>query len=237
MDNKNNINKNQSVNQITIDCLINKDMYEKYVSKTEIKKDNLKDLKFYRKRIYDLVKKLLVSKEERDNMNPDVQHAFNILVKTSINYFKTLDKQDILQKDYEDLKCNESVKKSMGNALAFQNNEQEGEEEDGNAKWSEANSFIMKKINMKNEKCKDITDFVIRKEATKETMIYPNKREFNLKDDSLKNKGITKKKNINNKYVSKNEEDKDTDKDTDKDKDKDTDKDKDKKMETIKENK
>lgn len=232
MDNTNNINKNQSVNQITIDCLINKDMYEKYASKTEIKKDNLKDLKFYRKRIYDLVKKLLVSKEERDNMNPDVQHAFNILVKTSINYFKTLDKQDILQKDYEDLKCNESVKKSMGNALAFQNdnnndNGDEEEDDNDNDKWNEANSFIMKKINMKNEKCKDITDFVIRKEATKETMIYPNKREFNLKDDSLKNKGIAKKKNINNKYVSKNEKDKTNVKDTDKDK----------KMETITENK
>lgn len=197
--NNNQNNTNQSINQITLDCLINKEMYDNMVNSSEAKKDNLKEMKFYRKRIYDLAKRLLISKNERENVTPDVNYAFNNFVKTSINYFKIIDKQDILQKDYEELEEQET---------------NINEEEDINY-----NKYIMKTITMPEEKTKmtSMDNFVIRKqsEEKKEHIIYPQKREFNLKDESLKNKGIKKKegkekKNINNKYdKKKNEEPKD----------------------------
>jgi len=197
--NNNQSNNNQSINQITLDCLINKEMYDNMVNSSEVKKDNLKEIKFYRKRIYDLVKRLLISKEDRESVTPDVNYAFSNFVKTTISYFKIIDKQDILQKDYEEL---EEVANN-DNTL-----NEKGEEELNNY-----DTYIMKKITMPQYKLKmtSMDNFVIRKQAEeiKETIIYPEKREFNLKDESLKNKGIKKKeckenKNINNKYDKKN---------------------------------
>ena len=199
--NNNQNNTNQSINQITLDCLINKEMYDNMVNSSEVKKDNLKEMKFYRKRIYDLVKRLLISKDERESVTPDVNYAFSNFVKTSISYFKIIDKQDILQKDYEGLE--ESVNNNNNTFI------KEDEEELNN----DYDTYIMKKITMPEEKTKmtSMDNFVIRKqsEEIKETIIYPQKREFNLKDESLKNKGIKKKeskekKNINNKYDKKN---------------------------------
>ena len=196
--NNNQNNINQSINQITLDCLINKEMYDNMVNSSEVKKDNLKEMKFYRKRIYDLVKRLLISKDERESVTPDVNYAFSNFVKTSISYFKIIDKQDILQKDYEGLEEQET------------NTFVEKDEEELNNNYD---TYIMKKITMPEEKTKmtSMDNFVIRKqsEEIKETIIYPQKREFNLKDESLKNKGIKKKeskekKNINNKYDKKN---------------------------------
>jgi hypothetical protein len=193
-----NNNTNQSINQITIDCLINKEMYDNMVNSSEVKKDNLKEMKFYRKRIYDLAKRLLISKDERESVTPDVNYAFSNFVKTSISYFKIIDKQDILQKEYEGLEEQET------------NTFVDKDEEEFNNNYD---MYIMKKITMPEEKLKmtSMDNFVIRKqsEEIKETIIYPQKREFNLKDESLKNKGIKKKeskekKNINNKYDKKN---------------------------------
>lgn len=186
--------KNQTINQITLDCLINKEMYEKIMSSTEAKKYNLKEMKFYRKRIYDLAKRLLISKEERENVSPDVKYAFNNFVKTAISYFKIMDKQDILQKDYEHL---------IEDDIIVEQTQEETVNYD---------EFIMKKIKMPEEinKMTTLDSFVIRKETVEEptTIIYPQKREYNLKDESLKEKGIKKKankekKNINNKYENK----------------------------------
>lgn len=198
--NNNQNNTNQSINQITIDCLINKDMYDNMLNSSEVKKDNLKEMKFYRKRIYDLAKRLLISKEDRESVTPDVNYAFSNFVKTSISYFKIIDKQDILQKDYEGLE----------EAANNNNNSKINEDEE---ELNNYDAYIIKKITMPQDKLKMSTmdNFVIRKQAEEieETIIFPQKREFNLKDESLKNKGIKKKeskekKNINNKYDKKN---------------------------------
>lgn len=190
-------NSNESINQITLECLMNKEIYEHMRNSSEVRKDNLKEMKFYRKRIYDLVKRLLISKEERENASPDVNYAFSNFVKTTINYFKIIDKQDILQQDYKELERQELN-------VIVENDEEE---------LKNYNAYIMKKITMPEEKTKmtSMDNFVVKKqsEEIKESIIYPQKREFNLKDESLKNKGIIKKegkkkKNINNKYDKKN---------------------------------
>ena len=42
------------VNQITLDCLLNREMMGKHVMKQREKQINKEDLKFYRKRIFNL---------------------------------------------------------------------------------------------------------------------------------------------------------------------------------------
>ena len=44
------------VNQVTLDCLLNKDMFNKYVRSQKSKQLNKEDIKFYRKRIFNLFK-------------------------------------------------------------------------------------------------------------------------------------------------------------------------------------
>ena len=58
------------VNRVTIDCLMNKEQYNKYITSKEIKSTNRKDKKFYRQRIYSLIKELLLSKEEKNHILP-----------------------------------------------------------------------------------------------------------------------------------------------------------------------
>lgn len=188
--------KNDIINEITIDCLINRDDYEKYTHKNE--KVNSKEIKFYKKRIYDLVKRLLTSKDERKNIHPDIQYAFHNLVKVCINYFETIDKVEILQKEYADL--NDIVLEEHLNNNFANNNNNNDIDNNTNPHY---NDYIMKKVSMPeiNNKLKLMDNFVIKKQENnknildEEQIIYPKIREFNLKDENLKVKGI-KKKNI-----------------------------------------
>ncbi len=40
------------VNQLTIDCLLNKDVINKHLKSKQSKKENKEEIKFYKKRIY-----------------------------------------------------------------------------------------------------------------------------------------------------------------------------------------
>ena len=85
------------INQITIDCLISRDQ----LNKLEYKTDGLflrKDKKFYRRRILNLTKEMLINNYSNDVL-PDVTEAFNAYVKTCIGYFKIKDELDIIQND------------------------------------------------------------------------------------------------------------------------------------------
>ena len=57
------------INQITIDYLINKDLYAKCVNKQVVHENNRKDKRFYRKRISSLSKELLLG-ESPANVTP-----------------------------------------------------------------------------------------------------------------------------------------------------------------------
>ena len=91
------------VNQVTLNCLMNKEQYSKYVSNVITKKINRKDKKFYRKRIYNLTKELLLTDEQTACLLPDVKYAFDNYIKTCIYYFKTLDNNDIIQEEYKEI--------------------------------------------------------------------------------------------------------------------------------------
>jgi hypothetical protein len=86
------------VNQVTIDCLLNKSVVNKYVKN----KENKEEIKFYKKRIYNLFKEIITGNSP-DDLLPDVKYAYSNFLTESIRYFKTVDNNDIIQSEYKDM--------------------------------------------------------------------------------------------------------------------------------------
>ena len=55
------------LNQVTIDCLLNKQLIKKHLKNKSVNQINKEDRKFYRKRIHNLFKELLTGNEP-DNL-------------------------------------------------------------------------------------------------------------------------------------------------------------------------
>lgn len=175
------------VNQVTLECLMNKDTYKKYVATKKKNVVNKKDQKFYRRRILSLTKELLYPEEatEKPNTtahNPNIVGLFQIYSKACIEYFKTLDKNDIIQEDYSTL-TTETTEMSVEDIKT----------------QAEIDQLFMRSVHVKEATTLD--KFVKRSTtAPKEDPILPKQKDINLRDPALKNKGIRKKKNITNKY-------------------------------------
>lgn len=180
----NNIMSEEYLHQVTLNCLMNKDQYAKYI-KNEVTKPTIrKDKKFYRKRIYNLTKELLLSLEQPTNLSPDVKYAFDNYIKTCIQYFKAIDNNDIIQEDYKDIN-NDTLNTSVDGI-------------DNIITPEEANNFLMRSVKIN---APSLDNFIIKTITKKpENIILPQQKEINLMDPILKNKGICKKKNITNKY-------------------------------------
>ena len=182
------------VNQVTLECLMNKDTYKKYVATKKKSVVNKKDQKFYRRRILSLTKELLYPEEattpEKSTTptpattinDPNIIGLFQIYSKACIEYFKSLDKNDIIQDDYS----------------TFTPKTAEMSPEDIKTQ-AEIDQQFMRSIHVKEATTLD--KFVKRSTtAPKEDPILPKQKDINLRDPALKNKGIRKKKNITNKY-------------------------------------
>ena len=191
--NKNTINKLNYVDEITLECLMNKEQYARHIKKGPVipTKVNNSDRKFYKKRIYDLTKQLLSNEPVSENMFPDVKNGFQSYIKACIDYFKTLDKTDILQEDYQ----------TMDNSIKIDRNNEINVENISNTQ--EANQLMMRCIKIQEP---NSLEKLVKRTQTKyvKQMILPREKDINLKDPILKNKGIREKKNITNKYEEKN---------------------------------
>ena len=77
------------VNQITLDCLLNKEMYSKHLKSKKIKEINKEERKFYRKRIYNLFKEIISGTPPKD-LAPDVKYTYDNFVNSAIQYFTPL---------------------------------------------------------------------------------------------------------------------------------------------------
>jgi hypothetical protein len=178
--------------ELSLEYLMNKDSYERYRMRTNssVVKANKKDKKFYRRRISDLTKKFLYPSEinsEQEYISPDIHHTFDLYVKACVEYFKNLDKSDILQEDYNEL-LDIDVKNEI-NVDSIQTSE-------------EADQLMMRSIRIREPN--NLEKLVTRKSlAPQNTIIPPQQKDINLKDPELKNKGIRKKKNITNTYEKK----------------------------------
>jgi hypothetical protein len=191
--NKNTINKLNYVDEITLECLMNKEQYARHIKKGPVipTKVNNSDRKFYKKRIYDLTKQLLSNEPVSENMFPDVKNGFQSYIKACIDYFKTLDKTDILQEDYQTI--DNSIKIDRNNEINVENI----------SNTQEANQLMMRCIKIQEP---NSLEKLVKRTQTKyvKQMILPREKDINLKDPILKNKGIREKKNITNKYEEKN---------------------------------
>ena len=177
-----------SVEEMTLEYLMNKECYERYRTKTVSSKlvANDKDKKFYRKRINDVTKKLLNPALNLEPLivSPDIKHSFDAYVKACVEYFKNIDKTDILQEDYKGL-----LDIDAKNEINI----------DNIATTEQADQLMMRSIKIKepNNLEKLVKRKVLQPQAP---MNPPQQKDVNLKDPLLKNKGICKKKNITNTY-------------------------------------
>ena len=175
------------VNQVTLDCLLNKEMFNKHVKTQKAKLINKEERKFYKKRIYNLFKELLITKEEPEDLLQDVKYSYDNFIYSCIHYFKTIDNNDLNQEEYKNLNNEEP---DISNIPELNDNNLKTEEE--------ANKLLMRSIKITTP---PLDKFVKRKTTkVEEQIIMPKQKEINLSDPELKLKGINKKKNITNKY-------------------------------------
>jgi hypothetical protein len=176
---------NSYINQITLDCLLNKEMMGTHVMKQREKQINKEELNFYRKRIFNLFKEI-ISNNHPNDLSPDVKYAYDTFIKASIHYFKVLDNNDLLQEDYKDIEfpiqeCSDSSTNLSENSVV--NNE--------------ANKIIMRSVKMD---VPTLDKYVTRTSyKKKDEIILPKSREVDIMNAELKNKGL-KKNNIANLY-------------------------------------
>lgn len=187
------LSKLNYVDEVTLECLMNKEQYGKHVRKMPAipTKVNNSDRKFYKKRIYDLTKQLLNNEPIIENIFPDVIKGFQNYIKACVDYFKTLDKTDILQEDYQSIE--DSLNRDRNNEINV----------DYVSSTQEANQMMMRSIKIQEP---NSLEKLVKRTQTKHVkqMILPREKDINLKDPILKNKGIREKKNITNKYEEKN---------------------------------
>lgn len=188
------------INQITLDCLLNKKMYGFNVRSKKTKKLNKEEIKFYRKRIFNLFKDMITGSVKEDIL-PDVKIAYDNFIDSTVQYFKTIDNNDIIQSDYNDdniilHECSNLTTDISANLLCN----------------LEADKLLLRSIKI------DIPtlDKYVKKTRTnkkKEHIILPQQRDINLYDPELKNKGL-KKNNITTIYEEDSKKKNDTTKET-----------------------
>ena len=193
------------INQVTLNCLMNKDTYNKYVKNNTIKLPNSvnkKDKKFYKKRIYNIIKQLLSSQETEiePRLFTDVQKSFDNFVNICIHSLKVIDKTDIIQDDYKDIAESITLNLDLNKEL----------DDDDIKTKEEADLLLLRSIKITNP---SLDNFVKRKYTkAPEQIMMPQQKDINLRDPNLTIKGIKdkdkekdnlnseKKKNITNIY-------------------------------------
>ena len=176
------------VDQITLDFLLNKEVMGKHVMKQREKQIDKQDFQFYKKRILHLFEEL-ISNDYTEDLSPDVKYAYDTFIKTSINYFKIVDNNDLLQEEYKDL--------DFLPELSDNENGNDSKNLDTSGNFMEADKLMMRSVKM------DLPlDKYVKQSSNKtrdNNVILPKQREVDLMNPELKNKGIKdieEKKNI-----------------------------------------
>ena len=89
-----------SLNLIDLQYLTNPDKLNKIMQKQNISKISQKNLEFYKKRIFQLTKDML----RGEKINTKVDKAFEHYANICIDHFQFVDKMELIQKDYKDIK-------------------------------------------------------------------------------------------------------------------------------------
>jgi hypothetical protein len=182
------------VDQVTLDCLLNKSMFNAHVKNKKAQSINKEERKFYKKRIYNLFKELLINKAEPEDLLPDVKYAYDNFLNASINYFKTIDNNDLLQEEYKTLDEEDTININAIPELG---------EDDNIVGVENADKLLMRSIKITPPSL----DKYVKRKSTKpeEKLIMPKQKEINLMDTELKVKGIQSNSNSNNNNIQKKE--------------------------------
>lgn len=187
------------IDAITLNYFANKSQYNSILKKTEIGSDKQykNDIKFYKKRILDLTKRLFRSDEEQVG-DIHVNKCFTTYVKSCVTYLKFIDKSDIIQQKYETEK---DIHTTDDPSILYA----EEEEIDQDTSNNELNLSTVKTCDhlfSRVEEVKKITldNYIIKTNEHSKQKILPKKEEINIKTKEHKRKGIAKKKNIKNIY-------------------------------------
>ena len=130
---------------------------------------NKEDLKFYRKRILQQTKNYL----REGRLDSSVDRAFDNFADRLIEYYKFIDKKEQIQSEYKEMK--EPKKKKVMDIDML-----------------EENMKMMKEV---EAPVKTIKDFVtVVAEKPKKKRVIPKLKEYNLKKDELRIKGLKKEK-------------------------------------------
>jgi hypothetical protein len=188
-----------NIDLITLECLVNPDVYEKFINKTIGTSDRAlvskTERKFYRKRILNATKQML--KNDFNGINEHVKEGFIHYMMTLITYFKYLDTHEILQNDYKDMSAS-NLHANENNANIDNIDDDFGlDDDDDNEEISINKTNEMLYNAPQHNKKITLDNFVItKKQKTNQAKFYPHKKEVDLTNPELKNKGLKNEKKI-----------------------------------------
>jgi hypothetical protein len=164
--------------ETTIEYFMNKKNYDKFknLKIPEIKKQQIREKKFYKKRINNLTRQFM--KFEKNEYPDFLVKAFENYIYSSIEYFKMIDRSDSLQNEYIGLHSLEEV---------FQDEEDEENIIINNPYQEEIKSLFMNKPVTNTLLDTFIT---IKKEEKSVPINIPQQKEINLSDPKFMVKGI-----------------------------------------------
>lgn len=177
------------VNRVTLDCLLNKEMYSNQIKTKKERALSKEDKRFYRKRIYSLFKEIISGKPP-PNLFLDVKSTYETFVTTAINYFKAIDRSDIIQSEYSE---SVSVEDLSNNTIDGSMNCSINDATD----YNEGLLSSLRSVKMNTPTLdKYVTKIRTKK---KEELILPQQKDINLQNPEFKSKGV-KKNNITSIY-------------------------------------
>jgi len=168
---------NSYINQITLDCLLNKAIMGNYVMKQREKQIDKEEFEFYKERICNLFE-LLASNQPPDNLPPDVKYAYDTFIKGTIHYLKVTDNNDLLQEEYKYIDMEETDADDIPDIEEVEN-------------CDEADKLLMRCIKM--DVVSPTLDKYVKKTSYKKekpSVILPKSREVDITMPELKNKGL-----------------------------------------------
>jgi len=163
-----------SLNMIDLEYLINPSFSSLCPDPKEEEEDLKSDIDFYKKRIFKLTKDLL----RNTKCTTEVNRGFKEYAKICIQYFKFMDKSEIIQKQYANQKKSESKNVVPQTEIP--------------------NHLLMRSAPAIHRTIPECMPVKVKNEK-KKVIFMPQNHNINLKDPLFKIKGLVKK-NIDNKY-------------------------------------
>ena len=96
-----NSNSESFINQVTLQFLMNKNQFSKYIEKKTSDSILKRERKYYSQRFLKLTKRMLLKKKSVDDMPSDIKFAFESFLKSCIHHFKMTDHTELVQAEYD----------------------------------------------------------------------------------------------------------------------------------------